>query len=64
MKKYRMKLSNSTANAMWNRVKLTNLPNNTTNSYITPAMFKRECEEYDNGILPFEHELYLGERYA
>lgn len=25
---------------------------------------KRECEEYDAGTLPFEHERYLGELYA
>lgn len=62
MKKYRMKMSNAIGSATWNKVKLTHLPNKTTNSYITPAMFKRECEEYDAGTLPFEHELYMGER--
>ena len=63
MKKYRMKASNEVAPAKWTTV---NSPKNgnTTNSTITPAMFKRECEEYDKGILPYEHELYLGERYA
>ena len=62
MKKYRMKMSNTVGSATWNRVNLTHLPNKTTNSYITPAMFKRECEEYDAGTLPFEHDLYMGER--
>lgn len=62
MKKYRMKMSNAICSAKWNKVKLTHLPNKTTNSYITPDMFKRECEEYDAGTLPFEHDLYMGER--
>lgn len=64
MKKFTKKLTNSLDTANWNRVKLTHLPNNTTNAVISPAMFKRECTEYDAGILPHEHDLYLGERYA
>lgn len=64
MKKFIMKFTNELCNATWVRVKLTHLPNYTTNSTITPAMFKRECDEYDAGILPHEHDLYLGERYA
>lgn len=59
-----MKATNSVMPANWCRVKLTHTGNPTTNSVITPAMFKRECEEYDAGILPDEHDLYLGERYA
>lgn len=64
MKKFTMKFTNELFNATWVRVKHTHLPNYTTNSTITPAMFKRECAEYDAGTLPFEHDLYLGERYA
>ena len=64
MKKYTMKFTNELDAAKWNRVNLTHLPNNNTNSIITPAMFKRECKEYDEGILPNEHDLYLGERCA
>lgn len=62
--KYRPKLSNDVNSAKWNRIKLTHLKNSTTNSTITPAMFKRECKEYDAGTLPFEHDVYIGERYA
>ena len=64
MKKSVIKFSNELHIANWNRVNLTHLPNNTTNSVITPAMFNRECKEFDDGILPNEHDLYLGERYA
>ena len=64
MKKYRMKASNAITEAKWYKVKLTHIGNPTTNSTITPAMFKRECAEYDAGVLPEEHDLYLGERYA
>lgn len=64
MKKYYIKATNATADAKWVKVKLTHIGNPTTNSSITPAMFKRECAEYDAGILPDEHGLYLGERYA
>lgn len=64
MKKYKMKASNAISDAKWNKVKHTHVGNLTTNSVITPAMFKRECAEYDAGILPEEHDLYLGERYA
>lgn len=64
MKKYTMKLTNAISTAKWNKVKLMHTGNHTTNSYITPAMFKRECDEYDAGTLPFEHDLYMGERYA
>lgn len=64
MKKFTKKLTNSLDAAKWNRVILTHLPNHTTNSAISPAMFKRECAEFDAGILPNEHDLYLGERYA
>ena len=61
MKKYRMKATNSIIPAMWNMVKHTHLPNNTTNATISPDIFKRECDEYDNGTLPFEHDRYIGE---
>lgn len=61
MKKYRMKATNSILPAKWCKVKLTHTGNNTTNSTITPAMFKRECAEYDTGTLPFEHDRYPGE---
>lgn len=62
MKKYRMKMTNSVSPSVWNKVKLTQYKNNTTNSVITPAMFDKEVKEYDNGTLPFEHDLYIGER--
>lgn len=62
--KYRLKLSNEVNPAKWNRIKLTHLKNSTTNSTISPAMFDRECKEYDAGTLPFEHDVYIGERYA
>lgn len=62
--KHISKLTNEVNPAKWCRVKLTHLPNNTTNSTISPAIFKRECEEYDAGTLPFEHDTYIGERYA
>ena len=61
MKKYRMKATNSIAPAKWFKVEMKH-QTNTTNASISPAMFKRECEEYDNGTLPFEHDLYMGER--
>ena len=61
MKKYRMKATNEVSVAKWNKVKQTHLPNITTNSFITPAMFKKECDLYDAGLLPTEHERYLGE---
>ena len=60
----KIKASNTPFDAKWNKVKLTHTGNHTTNSTITHAMFKRECTEYDAGILPEEHDLYLGERYA
>lgn len=61
MKKYRMKVNNSVDNAKWCKVEH-NHRSNTTNATISPAIFNRECEEYDNGTLPFEHDLYKGER--
>lgn len=64
MKKFTKKLTNSVEPAKCSRVKLTHLHNTTTNSVITPAMFNRERKEYEEGILPFEHYLYLGERYG
>lgn len=64
MKKYRMKATNAIGTAKWNKVKLTHTSNNTTNSAISPAMFKRECEEFDLGILAPEHERYIGESLA
>ena len=63
MNKCVIKASNTISDAKWNKVKLTHTGNHTTNSTITPAMFNRECAEYDAGILPEEHDLYLGERY-
>ena len=36
--------------------------NPTTNAAIPEAIFRRECKEYDEGKLPFEHDLYMGER--
>lgn len=63
MRKYAMKLTNTVSTAKWDKVKLTSVGNPTTNSVITPAMFKRECDEYDAGALPFEHEKYLGDTY-
>lgn len=62
--RYTAKLTNSVETAKWNRVKLTHERNNTTNCILTADIFKRECKEYDEGVLPNEHELYLGERYA
>ena len=61
MKKYRMKASNSIYDARWTKVNKSSSGNHTTNSVITPAMFNRECKEYDAGVLPNEHERYLGE---
>ena len=61
MKKYRMKATNSISPAKWNNVKHTHIGNTTTNSTITPAMFKRECAEYDAGVLLIEHDRYIGE---
>lgn len=63
MKNYKKKLTNAVSTAKWSNVKLTHIGNPTTNSVITPAMFKRECDEYDAGVLPFEHEKYLGDTY-
>ena len=64
MKKYSMKATNTVSPAKWCTIKHTSAGNTTTNSTITKAMFERECAEYDAGILPEEHDLYLGERYA
>ena len=64
MKKYITIATNSVAPAKRNKVKLTHLPNNTTNYGISPHIFSRECDEYDNGTLPNEHDAYLGERYG
>ena len=61
MKNYRIRATNAVSTAKWNKVKLTHIGNNTTNSTITQAMFKRECDEYDAGVLPIEHDRYLGE---
>lgn len=61
MKRFTSKLTNAVDTANWGRVPLTHKGNNTTNYLITPDIFKRECAEYDNGTLPFEHERYLGE---
>lgn len=36
--------------------------NPTTNSSITEKMFKKECYLFDNGMLPNEHDKYMGER--
>lgn len=33
------------------------------NSFITKAMFDRECKEFDDGTLLVSHDTYLGERY-
>lgn len=63
MRKYKMKLTNAVSTAQWDKVKLTHVGNHTPNSTSTPAMFKRECDEYDAGVLPFEHEKYLGDTY-
>ena len=62
MKKFTKTLTNAEEPAKWNRVSHTHLPNRTLNSTISPAIFKRECAEYDAGVLPFEHGLYIGER--
>lgn len=59
--KFTKKLSNSVDRAVWNKVKLTNEPNKTTNCVLTADMFKRECLEYDAGVL-VHHDMYLGER--
>lgn len=64
MRKFTIKATYSIAGADWNKVKLTHLPNTTHNYGISPHIFARECEEYDNGTLPNEHDLYLGERYG
>lgn len=46
------------------RIKRKKVRNNnpTTNCSIPEAIFKRECKEYDEGKLPHEHDLYIGER--
>lgn len=62
MRKITTKMTNRVDSAVWNTVKLTGAPNNTTNCVIGESIFKRECAEYDAGILPLEHDLYLGER--
>lgn len=63
MSKHKSFATNAVSCGTWSRVRLTN-NGTTTNSSISPQMFKRECEEYDNGTLPNEHELYMGERYG
>ena len=57
-----MKLTNSTGAANWHKVKLTHLPNYTTNCTIGADIFKRECDEYDRGVLVVHCDLKLGER--
>lgn len=64
MKKFIKKLTNFLYSANWSIIKLAHLRNNTTNYLISPAIFKRECDEYYAGKLNNEHDLYLGERYA
>ena len=59
-----MKILKSVSNANWSKVKHTNKKNTTTNSTISEALFKRECAEYDAGVLNVHHELYMGERYG
>ena len=56
-----MKMTNSVDSAKWNRVELSH-GNPTTNHTLTADVFKRECAEYDAGVLIVHHELYLGER--
>lgn len=60
--KYGCKMSNAVDSAKWNKVNLTHRPNRTTNSSISDAIFKRECNEYDNGTLIVHRDLYIGER--
>ena len=62
MVKFTSKLTNAVSTAKWNKVKLTHLPNTTTNHMIGADVFKRECEEYDAGTLIVHRDLYLGER--
>ena len=62
MKNFTTKLTNEVMQAKWNRVKHTHTPNRTLNSVLSPTIFKRECAEYDAGVLQVEHDLYLGER--
>ena len=60
--KFTMKLTNAVEPANWTRVKLTHLPNDTTNHMIGADVFNRECKEYDAGALVVHRDLYLGER--
>ena len=60
--KFTKKLTNAVDPASWCRVKLTHLPNKTTNHMIGGDVFKRECKEYDEGTLIVHRDLYLGER--
>lgn len=60
--KFTKKLTNAVEPANWARVKLTHLPNDTTNYMIGADVFKRECKEYDAGTLVVHRDLYLGER--
>lgn len=62
MRKLTTKKTNRVEPAKLNTVKLTSAPNKTTNGVIRESIFKRECAEYEAGILPFEHDLYIGER--
>ena len=59
-----MKIYKPVADAKWSKVNHTNTKNNTTNSTISEAMFKRECKEYDEGTLIVCRDLYMGERYG
>lgn len=60
--KFTKKLTNAIDTAKWCRVKLTHLPNHTTNHIIGADIFKRECDEYDKGVLIVHRDLVLGER--
>ena len=60
--KFTKKMTNAVDPAKWSRVKLTSNKNNTTNCVIGADTFKRECAEYDAGVLKVHRDLYLGER--
>lgn len=48
----------------FNKINRKGEQNRTTNYKISEGIQNREIEEYSEGILPAEHERYLGDYYA
>lgn len=48
----------------FNKINRKGEQNRTTNCKITERIQEREIEDYNAGILPAEHERYLGDYYA